>query len=429
MSEINDSQLLIDFGQTRSESAFRAIVQRHAGMVSATAQRLLRNPAKAEEVTQAVFILLARKAASLSSGTCLGGWLYRTARYLALEHIRAESRRERWKGEYAVMNETSPAEAAWTEVWPHLDQALAQLREADRDALVLRFLEEQSFAAVAKALRTTEPAAKMRVNRALDKLREALVRTGVRVSGTALLTALTTHAGGGLIATAPEALATIALQGGTGAAPAALGLIDAGSKALAAAKLKFAATLTLVALSLLTVSGIAFLKLRAPHLTAPASGFTPVAGNWTGLFRFGTEAQGISFPAEVSIQAAPDGRDCVIKIDMPRGPDGGPANYYFTHQLNSAGDRIFTGDDPQVATSNGEGIVTDSFENSSVGEWRLGFRTPTPNGIGVSECVWIFQRGELTIIRKDSASANSRADAMRSELRLRRAAEVTTASQ
>src|SRR5437899_12205089 len=182
----DDFDLLRAYIEDGSEEAFRKLVERHCGMVHGTAVRIVRDESLAQEVTQAVFTILARKTASLRRGTVLAGWLYRTARFVALDALRSEHRRQKYQHGFAQMNDALDSSSIWEQIAPVLEELMSHLRTADRDALVLRFLQEKSFAEVASALGTSEAAAKMRVSRALDKVRARLGRRGVVVSTTAL---------------------------------------------------------------------------------------------------------------------------------------------------------------------------------------------------------------------------------------------------
>src|SRR2546423_1775852 len=177
----DDRDLLREYFERGSEEAFRTLVERHAGMVHGTALRVLRNESMAEEVTQAVFIILARKAFSLGPKTVLAGWLYRAAHFVALESLRSETRRRQRDYDFTEMKDEPQALSIWNQIAPVLEEAMKRLSESDRDAVVLRFLEQRSFAEVASALSITQGAAKMRVGRELEKLRSALGRRGVLV--------------------------------------------------------------------------------------------------------------------------------------------------------------------------------------------------------------------------------------------------------
>src|SRR5437879_2668345 len=143
---MDDRDLLQEYAERGSEEAFRTLVERHVGLVHAAAWRLVREEHLAQEVTQAVFIILARKAAQLKSSTVLAGWLYRTTRFVALQAMRTEKRRQRHQDDFAHMDTTHDGDSTWKHIAPHLDDAITRLGERDRDAVVLRFFEEKNFA-------------------------------------------------------------------------------------------------------------------------------------------------------------------------------------------------------------------------------------------------------------------------------------------
>ncbi|MGA3285202.1 MAG: DUF6263 family protein [Verrucomicrobiota bacterium] len=180
---MDDIELLAQYARHDSETAFTTLVERYVNLVYSTALRSVGNTHAAEEITQAVFIILARKAQSLSKRTVLSGWLYRTARLTAANFLRTEIRRARREQEaymQSLLNEPSPGmDDAWRQIAPLLDDAMGRLGERDRNAVVLRFFENKSLAHVGAALGASEDAAKMRVNRALEKLRQFFTKRGV----------------------------------------------------------------------------------------------------------------------------------------------------------------------------------------------------------------------------------------------------------
>jgi len=194
-TEGEDFELLHDYVAIQSETAFRTLVERHVDMVYATALRQVGDAHLAEEATQAVFIALARKARGLSSSTILAGWLFRAAQFAAAKVQRTELRRKHWEQQAAQM-EPNPSDSAvaWEQMAPQLNEALNELKEPDRDALILRFFESKSMAQVGSALGTTEGAAKMRVARALEHLRGIFQARGIAIPVTLLATALSTSA-------------------------------------------------------------------------------------------------------------------------------------------------------------------------------------------------------------------------------------------
>ena len=168
-----DRDLVRSYASEGSETAFRALVGRHVGLVFATALRQVGDTGLAEEITQNVFVHLARKAPALTGHETIAGWLHRSAILESRARFRAEMRRRRREEVAAALAETefqarNPAE----DLTPLLDEALLQLREADRLALVLRFLEERSLREVGNALGIDEDAARKRVSRALARVTE-----------------------------------------------------------------------------------------------------------------------------------------------------------------------------------------------------------------------------------------------------------------
>src|ERR1039458_2639182 len=179
----DDMTLVREFAASQSEPAFAALVERHIGLVHSAALRQVGDAHLAEEITQAVFIILARKAASLGTKTILSAWLYRTTRYAAADSLKARRRRQ-FREQEAHMQSTlnQPDAYAWAQLAPLLDDALSELGETDRTALVLRYFENKTAREIAEALRMEEGAAQKRVARALEKLRALFVKRGVTLT-------------------------------------------------------------------------------------------------------------------------------------------------------------------------------------------------------------------------------------------------------
>jgi len=222
MKTTESQNLLADYAKTGSEPAFRELLTRYIDLVYSTAVRLVGNDVeRAKDVTQTVFIDLARKAPSLSHDMMLGGWLHHHTVFVASTLMRGERRRqarERHAVEMNALQDYTKGDLA--EVAPFLDKAIDELSVEDRTAILLRFFEQLDFRSVGEALGSTEEAARKRVSRALEKLHSVLQHEGVSLSAAALGTVLATEA----VTAAPGALAVSvagtalagATAGGTG---------------------------------------------------------------------------------------------------------------------------------------------------------------------------------------------------------------------
>jgi RNA polymerase sigma factor (sigma-70 family) len=205
MNEQTDPQLLRAYAEHRTEAAFAELVHRHLDFVYSAAIRMVYDAHLAQDVTQAVFVALAQNAAPLADRPVLSGWLHRTARNIAAQTVRTIERRRAREQEAAAMNELlSPeSEAAWQQIAPHLDAALDELSEPDRDAVLLRYFEKKSAPEMAILLGITDDAAQKRVRRAVERLREFFAKRGVTVGANGLAIAVSAHA----IQAAPAGLA------------------------------------------------------------------------------------------------------------------------------------------------------------------------------------------------------------------------------
>ena len=228
MNSLTDQQLLRDYAERQSEAAFAELVRRHVDLVYSAALRMVCDTHLAQDVTQGVFVALAQNAGQLANHPVLSGWLHRTARNLAANTVRSETRRRTREQEAVAMNQLNETEADWEMISLHLDNALCQLEEADRDALMLRYFERKSAREMAVILGLSEEAAQKRASRAMESLREFFTKQRVAVGSGALAVLISANA----VKAAPVEL-SVAISA---VAKTALGM-GLGAKVLAAVKI------------------------------------------------------------------------------------------------------------------------------------------------------------------------------------------------
>ncbi|MBL9170358.1 MAG: sigma-70 family RNA polymerase sigma factor [Verrucomicrobiales bacterium] len=239
MDKRSDHDLLNEFATNRCEAAFGALVDRHIGLVYSAALRQVNDAHLAEDVTQAVFVLLARKAGTIPKRCILSGWLYRTARFIACDVIKSEARRRKREKEATQSSSLhSEQEDQWEQAEQQLDQALSRLSEIERAAILLRYFEAKSLNEVGEELGCSEEAARKRLDRAIEKLRRHF---GGR-------NALTTSGMEQLLSSAPAhddfpvgltiRTSTAALADGVGAGVKVLALVERSLRSMFLTKLR-----------------------------------------------------------------------------------------------------------------------------------------------------------------------------------------------
>jgi len=237
-----DTELLRRYADDGSEAAFAELVSRHVGLVYAAALRQVGGAAhRAQDVAQTVFVALAQQAAPLSRRTEIVGWLYTSTHHVAAKLKRTEQRRAQREQAAHAMNEINAdnrAAADWDRLRPVLDAAMHGLSDADREAILLRYFQNRRLAEIGQRLGLSEDAARMRVERALDKLQALLGRRGITSTTAALGVALANPA----LAVAPAGLAATI----TGAALAGVAVGAGAGGAVATATIFMNAKTTLI---------------------------------------------------------------------------------------------------------------------------------------------------------------------------------------
>jgi RNA polymerase sigma factor (sigma-70 family) len=264
----DDMTLVREFAARQSETAFAALVERHVSLVHSAALRRSGDAHLAEEITQAVFIILARKAASLGPNTILPAWLYRTTRYAA-DNALTIQRRRRAREQEAYMQSTLQSDdttAVWQQLAPLLEDAMDKLSERDRAPLVLRYFENRPWREVAGLMRVKEDAAQKRGLRALEKLRALFAKRGVKLTTAIIAGAVSANS----VQAAPAGMAkTISLVTATKSAAASastLTLVKGALKVMAWQKTTIVAGVCLILILAGGTTAIAF-KRHSPDPT------------------------------------------------------------------------------------------------------------------------------------------------------------------
>jgi RNA polymerase sigma factor (sigma-70 family) len=277
--------LLNEYATANSEESFRALVDRHAGMVYHAALRQTNDPHLAEEVTQGVFIALAQKASSISKSVLIGGWLFRATRYAVLNLERADRLRRRREHEAAVMQATSISaerpDPIWERISPLLDGALAELSVKDRDAVITRYFQSKSHKETGRALGVSEDAAKKRLARALEKLKTIFRKRGVVAPTLALATALSASAAKAAPTGLATTVASVALRHAAGGVISSTMIAGSIVSAMSHARLKIlslAVCLMLILFFQLGRLAVHATKSSAPQALAMAEPVAPPPG-------------------------------------------------------------------------------------------------------------------------------------------------------
>jgi uncharacterized protein (TIGR03435 family) len=340
MTDAPDAKLLEQFARENSEAAFTMLVERHIGLVHSVAVRHTANPQSAQDITQAVFIILARKAILLNRKTILPGWLYQTARLTAANFQRVETSRTRREQEaymQSTLQESAP-DTLWSEMSPLLDEAMSHLGASDRDALVLRYFQNKSLSEVGLTMGLEERTAQKRVTRAIEKLRKIFAQRGVTLSGAAIVGAVSANS----VQAAPVAfvktISAVAVAKGAAATTSTLTLVKGALKIMAWTKAKTAIVVGVVVLLAAGTTAITVQEIQEHrtypwqvpksdfdffYKTQPEVRIVPTKFNADGgvVADESRGVLGISQPIKVIVQYAYQKYDLrtVIRTDMPSG--------------------------------------------------------------------------------------------------------------
>jgi RNA polymerase sigma factor (sigma-70 family) len=233
---MDDLELLRDYATRRSEAAFAELVERPAPLVYSAALRQTDDAHLAEEITQTVFVILARKAGAISQKTILAGWLFRTTRHVVADALKMQIRRYRREQQAAQMQTTAADESNWEQIAPFLDSAVASLGEPDRNAVLLRFFENKSFAQIGAAMGINEEAARKRTTRATEKLRLYFSKRGVALTAAVLAAAISANSVHAAPAALVKSATAIALAKGATASASTLTILKGALKVMALTK-------------------------------------------------------------------------------------------------------------------------------------------------------------------------------------------------
>ena len=273
----DDRQLLRRFAENNSQEAFASLTARYLNLVYSVCRRELADDETAEDVTQAVFLILARKAPGLGRDVVLSGWLFQTARFAAKNaRLQAQRRAAHEQKAAQAMGEQSQGreDAVWSEIEPLLNRSLVALRDGDRECVLLRFFQGLSFAEAGAALGLSEEAARKRVGRVLEKMRAFLGKEGVLIPSVALAGLLTAHAAKAVPITCQASIAHMTAGAVVGQVSLSLTgshiyqLSEGTMKAMKIAQVKVAVGVTTglaLGLGVFAIAAVGPLSLRTTH--------------------------------------------------------------------------------------------------------------------------------------------------------------------
>jgi RNA polymerase sigma factor (sigma-70 family) len=313
----SDYQLLTQYARSGSNEAFSVLSRRYARLVFSTCLRETGNPSLAEDASQGVFLLLSQKAGGIGRKTVLAGWLYNASRNISRNLVRQETRRAR--NEAAQLDaELTPERTdnpLWDQIEEHLHGALSLLKPHDRDAILLRYVQDLPLADVGMRLGQSENAVRMRIARALEKVRGHLKKAGVLVT----LVALTGYLEAQRRAELPAGIANkISQIGEPDTGPISnrvLRAVSEAGSALTRASLQASASFGLAVLFLIIgiTLGSRYVTVQVPRMLQQRM-FKQAQGNWSGRLTYADDQtrKQYSFATNVDIDSAPSGDSLVF---------------------------------------------------------------------------------------------------------------------
>lgn len=320
---MDDWNLLQAYAQNGSESAFQQLVERYVAQVHSMALRQVRDPHLAQDVTQAVFLIMVRKAASLPRKTLFAGWLFQATRHVARTALRGERRRKQRELQAMASTPMNPESEASEQVEAHLDDALASLRESDRNALLLRYFQQRTVPDVAASLGTSEEAAQKRIERAVKRLRRYFGRCGVAVPAVTLMSVVSAQAVQPAPPLVTHGIVALSVPSAPAVSAMAVTLMQGALKRMLLSKLWAPATVGMATL-LVGLPILGFLVFRGPN--APQdydlSRDFSLASNPNGAWSFGW-------------QTTPGGTFNILPVRGTTSADNGvPLDYWQAVSMN-----------------------------------------------------------------------------------------------
>ncbi len=326
MSQLTDAELLHQAADG-SRPALGEIARRYVGFVYGTALRQLHDRHLAEDVTQSVFLILSRKIMRMDRGALLHGWFYTTTRYATANAIKTMKRRNHHERAAAEMN--SPiTEATSDDATPLLDEALANLRQIDRSAVLLSYFGGRSWREVGEAMGTSEDAARKRVERAIDRMRSFMSQRGIALSATGVAGAMEQLADA---SSAPPGLVE-SIASSVAIAPVS-GIAGVVAQLATWTKIKLAGTALAIVVAAIGATGVAMLQGSATTVAASADSFVAELDHgakveFRGMARYpsvnepwwlpdGSATERVYFGSEPDPNQSSGNREIILRITGP----------------------------------------------------------------------------------------------------------------